>query len=275
MAGGRWFFVMKYVEGRTLGEIIDALAAGDREAHAQWTHERRAEVMIGVLRALEYAHSRGIVHRDVKPDNVMVGNFGEIWLLDWGIAVRVGELELGAATGEDGEPIPAICGTPAYMSPEQVRGRSLDARSDLYAAAVLFHELMTLRHYLADHTDNLMKLLDAIEHASPEVAGPGLFKNPHQDAPPIELQRIWERSLAKDPERRHQSAGAMLESIQAYLEGRNRVACVYSFTKRTLREGTRIVDRHPRLAVAFFFLGSLVTLFGVIAAIVVLVRGVG
>ena len=270
---GRYFFVMKYVEGQTLGDVIDALAAGNKEAHAYWTHERRAEVMVAVLRALEYAHSRGIIHRDVKPDNVMIGRYGEVWLLDWGIAIKAGEAEIGA--GDEEGAMPAICGTPAYMSPEQARGATLDARSDLYSASVMFHELATLRHYLAHRSDNVVEILEAVEHESPVVAGPGVFSNPHQDAPPIELQRIWEKGLAKDPALRHGSAAEMLAGVKAYLEGRNQVGCVYSFTKRGLREGGRFVDRHPRLAVGLFFAGALAAIFGAVMGIVMLARGLG
>jgi serine/threonine protein kinase len=113
---GRYFFVMKYVEGQTLADVIDKLAAGDPLTHAFWTFERRAELMIAVLQALEYAHERGVIHRDVKPENIMVGSHGEIRLMDWGIAKHVGVQEPGEANG-------ALIGTPAYMSPEQADRR--------------------------------------------------------------------------------------------------------------------------------------------------------
>ena len=83
---GRYFFVMKYVEGETLEAIIEKLRAGDAAYHKRYTIERRMEIFLGVLHALEFAHSHGIVHRDIKPANVMVGRYGEVVLMDWGIA---------------------------------------------------------------------------------------------------------------------------------------------------------------------------------------------
>ncbi|MEZ4452512.1 MAG: hypothetical protein R3B09_23815 [Nannocystaceae bacterium] len=121
------------------------------------------------------------------------------------------------------------------MFPEQVEGRALDARSDVYSAAVTLHELLTLGHYLAHRADNLATLLDAVVHESPAVAGVGLHHHPHQSAPPIEVQRIVEASLSKDPAARLPSASAMLGALQDYLAGRNHACCVYSFTKRSLR----------------------------------------
>jgi eukaryotic-like serine/threonine-protein kinase len=269
--GGPCFFVMKYVDGQPLSEIIDALAAGDPAAHAHWTFERRIEAILGVLRALEYAHSQGVIHRDVKPDNIMIGRFGEVWLVDWGIAVKAGEAEPGVASeGESGSP--ALCGTPAYMSPEQVRGAALDGRSDLYSVAVTLHEFLGLRHYLSHRTDNVVELLHAVEHESPAVAGIGVHQSPHQSAPPIEVQRIVEALLHKDPGARPPSASAVIDMLEAYLGGRNRVHCVYSFTKRGLREGGRMVDRAPRMAVTMAFLTAALALVGLVSLVMLVVR---
>lgn len=268
---GRYFFVMKYVEGQNLADVIDALAAGDPAAHARWTFERRIEAMIGVLRALEYAHSRGVLHRDVKPDNIMIGRFGEVWLVDWGIAARVGEVEPGVAQGD--EAAPALCGTPAYMSPEQAKGAALDARSDVYSAAVTLHEFLCLRHYLHHRADNLATLLDAVIHESPVVAGVGVHRSPHQSAPPIEVQRMIEECLRKDPAARPPSASAVIDALQAYLGGRNQAHCVYSFTKRCLRSGGHMVDRAPRAAVVGMFLAAGLAAFGLVMLVAVVLGG--
>lgn len=99
-ADGCYFFVMKYVEGETLADIIARLAADDPAALAFWTSERRVELMIAVLQALDYAHERGVLHRDVKPENIMVGTHGEVRLMDWRIARRIGVPD----PGEDAPP---------------------------------------------------------------------------------------------------------------------------------------------------------------------------
>ncbi len=264
---GNYFFVMKYVEGTTLADVIDRLAAGDPEAHATWTFERRAELVISVLRALEYAHARGIVHRDIKPDNIMIGRYGEVWLMDWGIAKRIGEPDPGVPAGST-DPLAGLIGTPAYMSPEQVRCDDLDARSDLYSVAVTLHELIGLKHYLAHHkSGSLPVLLTAVEREVPRVHGFDCYDRTHQSLPPVELQRICERGLAKDPAQRFQTAAAMIEELRKYIEGRTDVHCVYSFTKRSMRESTRLVDRNPRLAVGSFFALVVLALVGLFALI--------
>ncbi|PCC71904.1 serine/threonine protein kinase [Nannocystis exedens] len=252
-AEGRYFFVMKYVEGQTLGEVIDKLRRGDPETHLQWPFERRAEIVISVLRALAYAHERGIVHRDIKPDNIMIGRFGEVWLMDWGIAKKMDEPDPGVPTERGEDRTAGLIGTPAYMSPEQVRCEPLDARSDLYSVAVVLHEFIGLNHYLHHRTDNLAVLLDAIENEHPVLRGPGAYDSPHQGPPPIELQIVAARGLAKDPAHRYQSAAEMLAGVRGYLEGRGEVRCMYSFTKRAMRESGRVIDRYPRLGVAMYF----------------------
>ena len=161
---GRYFFVMKYIEGETLESIIKNLAEGHPDYHRRYTLGVRMEIMISLMHALAYAHAHGIVHRDVKPANVMVGKYGEVVLMDWGIAkpiaekrdlargadATLGEVPEGARGRLYATRVGSLIGTPAYMSPEQARGDNdtIDARSDLYSAIVMFHELITLRHYL-------------------------------------------------------------------------------------------------------------------------------
>src|SRR5581483_3674404 len=147
---GRYFFVMKYVDGESLEKVIEKLQNGDPATHREWTIERRVEVFVALLRALEYAHSNGVIHRDIKTANVMVGKYGEVWLMDWGIAKRIDQAEQ-KYTDEPSDSSAAVqirttrhgalIGTPAYMAPEQARSdlEKVDTRSDLYAATVMFH----------------------------------------------------------------------------------------------------------------------------------------
>jgi eukaryotic-like serine/threonine-protein kinase len=255
-ADGRYFFVMKYVEGQTLADIIDRLAAGDLAAHAFWSFERRAELMIAVLQALDYAHERGIIHRDIKPENIMVGTHGEVRLMDWGIARRVGQPE----PGEDGTA--GLIGTPAYMSPEQAACGELDARSDLYSASVTMHEFLTLRHYLTHRADSVYTLIEAVQHESIAIEDLGGPAGPQANIPP-ELRHICATGLAKDPARRFQSAGEMIEQMRRYIDGRYDVKCMFTLTKRMLREGGRMVDRRPRFAVGMAMAQAALSLFGV------------
>jgi serine/threonine-protein kinase len=273
---GRYFFVMKYVEGETLETIIEKLSAGDKATHARYSFEQRIELFLGVLHALEYAHAQGVVHRDIKPANVMVGRYGEVVLMDWGIAKPLDEKRDPAAgaeaalAGEGDERgrmfatrLGSILGTPAYMSPEQARGENdrIDARSDLYSAAVLFHELVSLRHPIHD-AQTLDELLDRVK--TEEF---GFFKlialhHPDHAPPPAELVHFVQKGIAKDPALRFQSAGEMIERLQDIVAGKVPVQCHITFTKRATRELGRFVDARPH--VAFF------TLIG-LAAVSVLV----
>lgn len=258
---GRYFFVMKYVEGETLEQVIQKLAEGNPEYHRRYTFERRIEIMINVLNALEYAHANGVVHRDIKPANVMIGRYGEVVLMDWGIAKplenqRDSARSPAATIGEQSARgrmfmthVGSLVGTPAYMSPEQARGdiEHIDARSDLYSAAVMLHELITLRHYLADET-TVEGLLAAISIKNPEI-GPEVMACPAQEGMPAELMYIAARGMAKEPENRaYATAGQLSAELQRVLSGTFMVSCKTTMTKRFFREAARAVDRYPHLA---------------------------
>jgi serine/threonine-protein kinase len=262
-ADGRYFFVMKYVEGQTLADIIERLSAGDPAALAFWTSERRVELMIAVLQALDYAHERGVLHRDVKPENIMVGTHGEVRLMDWGVARRIGV----ADPGED--VTPGLIGTPAYMSPEQAALKDLDARSDIYAAAVVLHEFFALHHYLAHHADSLYGLLEAVQTETVDCMDSGR-DSPKGRLPP-ELRHICWRGMQKDPANRYQSAKELIDDLRRYIDGTYEVKCMFTFTKRALREGGRFVDRRPNAAVALAATHTAFSLFGVGALIYMLI----
>jgi len=268
-AEGRYFFVMKYVDGETLESVIEKLAAGDAEYVSRFSVEGRIEVFLGLLHALEYAHARGIVHRDIKPANVMIGRFGEVILMDWGIAKTLADKRDPAAfvNGSIAEPdaprarmyatrVGTLIGTPAYMSPEQASGdpSKIDARSDIYSAIVLFHELLGLEHYLADKP-SLEAMLAAIKSEDMGyVKILGMRRRP-----PAELMHLLVKGLNKDPAKRFQSATELVGTLQEILEGKARVQCHMTFTKRTFRELGRLVDRAP--------LAGFATLMGIILSV--------
>ena len=290
---GRYFFVMKHIEGETLEAIIEKLGAGDRAAVAKYTFTARVEIMIGLLRALDYAHAQGVVHRDLKPANVMVGRYGEVVLMDWGIAkLKQGRADAASSAAPSSEAVSedkaqgrarlfqtrhgSLVGTPAYMSPEQARGENeaIDERSDLYSATVVFQELVCLRHYLADKQTLEDMIRGVIEdpfrrrdYQFQAAGGQGL--------PPAELLHFLKSGMEKKPEDRFPSARAMIDRLENTLDGRVHVECPITFMKRGLREMGRMVDRHPILAATFLFcavLGFLGSLF-VVARALLLTRG--
>jgi len=228
---------------------------------AKYSIEVRIGLFLGLLHALEYAHAQGVVHRDIKPANVMVGHFGEVVLMDWGIAKPVAEKRDAAALAEgpltvrDDAPrarlyatrVGALIGTPAYMSPEQASGdpTKVDFRSDLYSATVLFHELLGLEHYL-DKKETLEALLEGIK--TQDMTIPTLVAMPRR--PPAELLHVMVKGFQKDPAHRFQSAGELIAALEAVLEGRAPVQCHITMSKRAFREMGRLVDKAPYVGFA-------------------------
>jgi serine/threonine protein kinase len=267
---GELYFVMRRVRGDTLETVIERLAAGDPLTLAHWTFERRVHVFRQLLDAVAFAHDHGFVHRDIKPANVMVGAFGEVFLMDWGIAKPMNGPErplsvIGAATAPlrvTATHVGAIVGTPAYMSPEQARGEAVDARSDVYSLSVLLDEFLCLRHYLADST-TLEGVLEGVKTVRPPMAAN--VSSPHQPSPPIDLAWFLRKGLEKDPARRYQSVREMIDRLDAREDGRIPVQCPVTFTKRSTHVFLRFLDHHPYLFTALLALG-------IVAAVVLGVR---
>jgi serine/threonine-protein kinase len=188
------YIAMELLEGE---ELRSVLARGDR-----LTPNRAAEVTSRVAEALAYAHSNGIVHRDVKPGNIFMVGKNQPKVLDFGIA-QVSRKPV-SASGAD-----TVLGSPTYMAPECVRGESVDGRSDIWSLGVVLYELLTGRPPFAGET--LQQLLHAILSDAPL---PPHVLNP---AVPLELARISARALAKRPEDRYQSAKEMSDDLKRWI----------------------------------------------------------
>lgn len=256
-AEGRPYFVMKHVEGETLAEVIAKLRAGDREYLERWSFEARIELFLGVLRALDYAHSKGVLHRDIKPANIMVGEHGEVTVLDWGLAVRLKERDVDWSR---------LSGTPSYMSPEQARGEVLKAGSDLYSASVVFHELVTLEHYLGPPADQ-EETLTRVAHLGWRSPMMAWMKPRRRPMPPMELFHFIRKGMAHSRAGRFTSARRMSDELVHILEGRFRVQCPFTAVKRVTRGAGRFVDRHPFAALGIFSMTLLSAAYGAFVAL--------
>lgn len=235
---GAPYMTMRYVEGVTLRVIIDRLRAGDAETVRAWPLEARCRVVMQLLSALSLAHARGVLHRDIKPDNVMIGPFGEVFLVDWGIACAPEE----SAADERG-----VVGTVAYMSPEQAEGKELDARSDLYALSVLFYELLTLRHPCGDLPRATMPQLLAAQ-SRPMLAAEHV-RTKGNTVVPRALSLVVMQGLERDRDKRFPSASAMEAAVQAHLAGQAPVVCPHTAYARGLSFLGHVLDAWPRFTI--------------------------
>jgi serine/threonine-protein kinase len=224
----RPFFAMKLVQGRTLA----ALLAG-RPSPAD-DLPRFLLIFEQVCQAVDYAHSRGVVHRDLKPANVMVGEFGEVQVMDWGLAkVLAGQgrqppeeptpAAEGAGEGSGASLPGSVLGTPAYMAPEQARGHidRVDARSDVFGLGGVLSEVLTGRPpYAAKESWEVLQTAQRADLAAAFARLDGCGADP-------ELVRLAKACLDPDPERRPADGGAVAEAVAAHragVEGRLRAA---------------------------------------------------
>jgi serine/threonine protein kinase len=197
---GELFFIMKKIDGGSLGTAIGSSEPGRRAAPLDDANAI-ASVFIGICQALAYAHHRGVVHQDIKPDNIMLGAFGEVLVVDWGSAVRLSD------PGER-----PLYGTPLYMSPEQARREGIDPRSDVYCiGATLFHALLLRPPTWADDSDEFWRRKRAGEIDAPSA--------PERATVPAPLLAIALKALAADPAARYRDADAMLRDLRDYQAG--------------------------------------------------------
>jgi eukaryotic-like serine/threonine-protein kinase len=195
------------------------------------------------------------VHRDLKPSNILVGQHGEAFVTDWGIAARIDDDAARASAA----PAPASekSGTPQYMSPEQARGEGADVRADVYALSAILFELLTLHHYLHPLPKGAAKerVLDAVQREVPMLAT-GAAHPAQSLRVPMDVSRALVRGLAKDVTRRYQTVHELRDALMAIEEGRVRVQCPSTAALWGLGTLRRVMSRAPVLgwfAVASFF----------------------
>ncbi len=204
---GLVYIVMEFLSGTSLQNVL-------KESGGNFTKERAIGVMMQVCSGLSAAHEQGIVHRDVKPDNIVIVNSRDdenrpielVKVCDFGIAAlqntRSEDLDLSVGAGY-------ICGTPEYMSPEQARGETADARTDVYACGCTIYELITGRTPFV--SENPLETI--VHHAKDPPPPPSQFR---KDIDPL-LEEVILKSLAKDPKNRQQSARAMRTELKEIL----------------------------------------------------------
>jgi serine/threonine-protein kinase len=232
------YIVMEYVDGRT---VRDLLIEGHR-----LLPERSLEIISGVLRALEYSHQAGIVHRDIKPGNVMVTRNGDIKVMDFGIARAMSDAQ--ATMTQTAQ----VIGTAQYLSPEQARGERVDSRSDLYSTGCLMYELLTGRPPFTGDSPVAI----AYQHVRENPIPPSRLD---PDIPPW-ADAIVLKAMAKSPNDRYQTAAEMQADIQRAASGMQVAAMAmppmptradyYGYPERTQRMAPQTVMGAAPTAVA-------------------------
>jgi len=200
---GTYYIVMEYVDGRALSSILRT--AGPLHP------ERAAEIAADVAAALAYAHRHGVIHRDVKPGNVLITEEGTVKVTDFGIARAVNTEESLTQTG-------AVMGTATYFSPEQAEGQGVDARSDIYSLGVVLYEMVTGRPPFLGDTPVAVASKHVREH-------PPLPRQINPAVPPA-LEAVIMKCMAKDPSHRYASGEELRADLLRFREGRGVAADV-------------------------------------------------
>ncbi len=262
-SNGKVYFTMKLVKGETLTSVFEKVATGAEG----WNRTRALGVVLRVCEAMAFAHDKGVIHRDLKPSNIMVGKFGETYVMDWGLArllgqedkkdvrirpdqttsdVRTERRDGKGKTPEsplytmDGEAI----GTPAYMSPEQAKGQLADIgpHSDVYAVgAILYHLLTGRMPYAEESTPPSARAIVAMV-----MHGPPSALHTIVDDVPVELAAICEKAMARKIVERYPSMTELADDLRAYVEQR----VVKAYETGALAELKKWVVRNKALAAA-------------------------
>ena len=216
-ADGAVYFTMKRVRGETLATILARLAGGNEAARRRFTLRKLLTAFLSACHAVEVAHDRGLLHRDLKPGNIMLGDHGEVYVLDWGLAKVVGTADTPSAPTLPpdlaGELTLAgqFLGTPGYTSPEQARAEPVDGRADVYALGATLFELLTLEPLIPrGSTAQVLAATLAGVDARASLRTPGV---------PPELEEVCIRATATRAADRFPTVAALREAIERYLDG--------------------------------------------------------
>ncbi|MEM7246468.1 MAG: bifunctional serine/threonine-protein kinase/formylglycine-generating enzyme family protein [Acidobacteriota bacterium] len=238
---GRPYYTMPVLQGRTLRSVVEDLRRGDADTRRRWSISRLVQVFIRAAQAVAHAHSRGVLHRDLKPGNVMVGAHGEVQVLDWGLARLVKGSSIDTDLDGESRDRGLIMGSPVYMPPEQAAGRESDVRSDVYSLGALLYELLTLEPLFEGEAQ------DVLSRVATEIPVPPRKRAPSQSIPRA-LEGVVLMAVAKEPEDRQRTVEELIEQLEEWLQlvlDRERQLEV---AEARCAEGRAALDRLPEIA---------------------------
>lgn len=219
---GHPFFTMRFVEGVNFETVIQGLHAGS----GRWTQRSLLRALVQACKPIAYAHSRGVVHRDLKPSNIMVGPFGEVLVMDWGLACAEGPGfrrlpgVRGCGCESNGDscdlyrtPPGSVVGTPMYMAPEQARAEPPGPAGDIYSLGAILYYLLTGRQPYDDTVPLKVRavMLELMEHS------PRPIETIRPELPP-ELVATCRRAMERDISKRHPDVLTLSDDLTSYLE---------------------------------------------------------
>lgn len=221
--GALSYYTMPFVEGRTFRDLLHRARIHAHQPAKSDNHTYSiaalVRIFLSICQAVAYAHSKSVLHRDLKPSNILVGRYGQVVILDWGLAKLVHTPE------QDPQPIAQkslhgitrigkVVGTTAYMAPERALGQPASFQTDIYALGVMLYELLALD--LPFRRTSLSRLR---KNLSKEILIDPISKAPYRDIPKV-LAQIATKCLQKDPKQRYSSVDALIQELETYIEGR-------------------------------------------------------
>lgn len=251
---GRPYYAMRLIRGTSMQDVLGKAASSLREASFQFELRKLLRSFVAVCQAMQYAHARGIIHRDIKPDNIMLGDYGETLLVDWGLAKNLRQaspvaestdvqpirLTRSGSAGDMETQLGRTLGTPQFMSPEQAEGRldELGPATDIYSLGATLYSILTGRPpFAAESLASLLLRVVAGQFPPPRDVNPNVAKP---------LEAICLRSMALQPEARYSSALALADDVERWLADEPVSAYPESFVERSWRW----IRRHRSWAIA-------------------------
>ncbi|MBD3419659.1 MAG: protein kinase [Chitinivibrionales bacterium] len=258
---GKLYFTMKLVKGQSLKDVLEDMRTHFPQSQSKYTLGKLLVAFVGVCNAISFAHARGVVHRDLKPANIMLGEFGEILVADWGLALVREEGTSDADSvisildyhAENKERVSSkiVVGTPGYMAPEQVLSGTthIDERADIYALGAILYEILTLNYPV--HANSYHEFIENVVRGK---ITPVDVSAPPDRHVPQDLAAIALKALQRNPDDRYASVRDMRRDIERFLSGH-----AVSVAKTTLLKRIgKVINRNGKAAV-FLLLGGIAT----------------